>query len=130
MVQVVRYDTHLAPLPVSRTEILSDELHKMKWCCFKPPLCTWFRLIVATQAQGTMPPEWVQTSGPVIRSSVRYLWTTTSAGDELLTPQEQGNQRWQIPRPATCQYLATFTPLKSKKQIVTSFLCSLEFLYY
>ena len=27
---------------------------------------------------------------------------------------QQGNQRWQIPRPATCQYLATFTPLKSK----------------
>ena len=27
---------------------------------------------------------------------------------------KQGNQRWQIPRPATCQCLATFTPLKSK----------------
>ena len=27
---------------------------------------------------------------------------------------KQGNQRWQIPRPATCQYLATFIPLKSK----------------
>ena len=27
---------------------------------------------------------------------------------------EQGNQRWQIPRPTTCQCLATFTPLKSK----------------
>ena len=26
---------------------------------------------------------------------------------------KQGNQRWQIPRPATCQCLATFTPLKS-----------------
>ena len=26
---------------------------------------------------------------------------------------EQGNQRWQIPRPATCQCLATFTTLKS-----------------
>ena len=24
-----------------------------------------------------------------------------------------GNQRWQIPRPAPCQCLATFTPLKS-----------------
>ena len=30
---------------------------------------------------------------------------------------QQGNQRWQIPRPATCQYLATFTPLKSKIMI-------------
>ena len=27
---------------------------------------------------------------------------------------KQGNQRWQIPRPATCQCLATFTSLKSK----------------
>ena len=27
---------------------------------------------------------------------------------------QQGNQRWQIPRPATCQCLATFTPLKWK----------------
>ena len=27
---------------------------------------------------------------------------------------QQGNQRWQIPRPATCQCLATFTPLKPK----------------
>ena len=27
---------------------------------------------------------------------------------------QQGNQRWQIPRPATCQCLATFTLLKSK----------------
>ena len=27
---------------------------------------------------------------------------------------KQGNQRWQIPRPATCQCLATFTLLKSK----------------
>ena len=27
---------------------------------------------------------------------------------------QQGNQIWQIPRPATCQCLATFTPLKSK----------------
>ena len=25
---------------------------------------------------------------------------------------KQGNQRWQIPRPATCQCLATFTPIK------------------
>ena len=30
---------------------------------------------------------------------------------------QQGNQRWQIPRPATCQCLATFTPLKSKMLI-------------
>ena len=28
-----------------------------------------------------------------------------------------GNQRWQIPRPATCQCLTTFTPLKSKTLI-------------
>ena len=44
---------------------------------------------------------------------------------------QQGNQRWQIPRPAPCQCLATFTLLKSKKKcyfFVTSFLCSLEFL--
>ena len=27
---------------------------------------------------------------------------------------KQGNQRWKIPRPAICQCLATFTPLKSK----------------
>ena len=27
---------------------------------------------------------------------------------------QQGNQRWQIPRPATCQCLVTFTPLKLK----------------
>ena len=27
---------------------------------------------------------------------------------------EQGNQRWQIPRPATCQCLAMITQLKSK----------------
>ena len=31
-----------------------------------------------------------------------------------LKHSEQGNQRWQIPRPATCQCLAMFTPLKSK----------------
>ena len=39
---------------------------------------------------------------------------------------EQGNQRWQIPRPATFQCLATFPPFF----FVTSFLCSLEFLYF
>ena len=27
---------------------------------------------------------------------------------------QQGNQRWQIPPPATCQCLATFNPLKSE----------------
>ena len=36
---------------------------------------------------------------------------------QLLVLSEQGNQRWQIPRPATCQCLATFTPLKSKMLI-------------
>ena len=29
---------------------------------------------------------------------------------------QQGNQRWQIPRPAPCECLATFTPLKSKQK--------------
>ena len=37
---------------------------------------------------------------------------------DLFSPEAvhmpQGNQRWQIPRPATCQYLATFTPIKIK----------------
>ena len=33
----------------------------------------------------------------------------------MLRHYQQGNQRWQIPRPAPCQCLATFTPLKSKK---------------
>ena len=33
---------------------------------------------------------------------------------------KQGNQRWQIHRPATCQCLATFTPLKSKNLIFFS----------
>ena len=36
---------------------------------------------------------------------------------QLVTQGQQGNQRWQIPRPATCQCLATFTPLKSKMLI-------------
>ena len=35
----------------------------------------------------------------------------------IVCQKEQGNQRWQIPRPATCQCLATFTPLKSKNLI-------------
>ena len=35
----------------------------------------------------------------------------------ILLQWKQGNQRWQIPRPATCQCLATFTPLKSKMLI-------------
>ena len=38
---------------------------------------------------------------------------------------QQGNQRWQIPGPATCQCLATNILIF----FVTSFLCSLEFLY-
>ena len=33
------------------------------------------------------------------------------------TLYEQGNQRWQIPLPATCQCLVTFTPLKAKHLI-------------
>ena len=33
---------------------------------------------------------------------------------QINTINQQGNQRWQIPRPATCQCLATFTLLKSK----------------
>ena len=40
-----------------------------------------------------------------------------SSGDDgisMIPLKQQGNQRWQIPRPATCQCLATFTPLKSK----------------
>ena len=44
---------------------------------------------------------------------------------------QQDNQRWQIPRPATCQCLAMFTPLKSKIYFfVTSFLCSLELYFF
>ena len=38
---------------------------------------------------------------------------------------KQGNQRWQIPRPATCQCLETFTPLKSKILIFFRYLISL-----
>ena len=37
------------------------------------------------------------------------------------TYYQQGNQRLQIPRPATCQCLATFTPLKSWYFFGTSF---------
>ena len=57
----------------------------MKWCCFRPPLCTLLRLNWTKQEQGTM--RWNQwrsrpligfrTSDPVIRSPAHYLWTTT-----------------------------------------------------
>ena len=33
---------------------------------------------------------------------------------------QQDNQWWQIPRPATCQWLAMFTPLKSKMEFLTT----------
>ena len=41
-----------------------------------------------------------------------YVCHSDSNNDVLHS--QQGNQRWQIPRPTTCQFLATFTPLKSK----------------
>ena len=44
-----------------------------------------------------------------INCSFYWLGCTCSS-----KPCKQGKQRWQIPRPATCQCLATFTPLKSK----------------
>ena len=44
-----------------------------------------------------------------------YLFHGASTNINALL--KQGNQRWQIPRPATCQCLATFTPLKSKMLI-------------
>ena len=33
---------------------------------------------------------------------------------------QQDNQWWQIPRPATCQWLAMFTPLKSNMELLTT----------
>ena len=56
-----------------------------KWWCFRPLLCTLFRLNWAKQTPGIMrrklqmtklAPEWVRTSDPVIRSPARYRWTT------------------------------------------------------
>ena len=47
-------------------------------------------------------------------ASALSRWTMSYNLCTLIASQtKQGNQRWQIPRPATCQCLATFTPLKS-----------------
>ena len=55
---------------------------KMKWWCFRPLLCTLFRLNQADAGDNEAKlmtkraPEWVRTSDPVIRSPARYRWTT------------------------------------------------------
>ena len=62
----------------------------MKWC-FRPPLCTLFRLNWAKQTPGNneaklitkLAPEWVRTSDPVIRSPARYRWATAPANYPL-----------------------------------------------
>ena len=54
-----------------------------KWWCFRPLLCTLFRLNWVKQTPGDneaklmtkLSPEWVRTSYPVIRSPARYRWT-------------------------------------------------------
>ena len=59
----------------------------MKWCCFRPLLCTLFRLNWAQADAGDneaklitkLAPEWVRTSDPVIRSPARYRWSTAPA---------------------------------------------------
>ena len=47
-------------------------------------------------------------------SKIGYVITSKITSQHQAKQKQQGNQRWQIPRPATCQCLATFTPLKSK----------------
>ena len=42
---------------------------------------------------------------------------------------KQGNQRWQIPRPATCQCLATFTPLKFVDDVMSNINCGIGVLH-
>ena len=58
---------------------------EMKWC-FRPLLCTLFRLNWAKHAGDNeaklmtkLAPEWVRPSDPVIRSPARYRWTTAPA---------------------------------------------------
>ena len=57
----------------------------------------------------------------LIIQEIKTCWNILYDLDVLIisrfTHLKQGNQRWQIPRPATCQCLATFTPLKSKMLI-------------
>ena len=61
-----------------------------KLWCFRPLLCTWFRLNWAKQTPGIMrrmtklAPEWVRTSDPVIRSPARYRWTTAPASLQIM----------------------------------------------
>ena len=63
--------------------------NEMKWCCFMPPLCTFFRLNWAKQAKVKLmmkhAPEWVQTSNPVIRSPTRYLCCARHVPNESRT---------------------------------------------
>ena len=56
----------------------------------------------------------VNTSANVIRYTVDVSLFAGTYFHGRPTPNQQGNQRWQIPRPATCLCLARFTPLKSK----------------
>ena len=63
-----------------------DNTSRNAWC-FRPLLCTLFRLNWAKVTPGILrwtlmtklAPEWVRTSYPVIRSPARYRWTAAPA---------------------------------------------------
>ena len=77
----------------------------MKCWCFRPLLCTLFRLNWAKQTPGDneaklmtkLAPEWVRTSDPVIRSPACYRWTTAPPRLEVQgAPKTITNKRFDL----------------------------------
>ena len=58
-------------------------------------------------------PTYQQNNGPRhVIVPLLHVYDGYNHNIEARKQNQQGNQRWQIPRPATSQCLATFTPLK------------------